>query len=288
MVSSLVFIFLLSLSSSNAVNYCCEGVIYSQPTPSRVSSVSRQLCDISSRAKCITNIVSLGTSYDCASESYECDSPDCTSCTTADSCNCPNNVNKDQPEFTRMVGEMRNIMFPVMGCIFGCMWVLVGFFIPKLPHLLVLCGVAMIDIVFGLFLIFLPSTVYLGLYFMLLGSFTILVVRNAQVVHGMILIGCGAFLGFLLIAGLTFISFNTTGSGPFIEILLAQVNNCGTQLNIVNFDYSYFNLPTRCENWALFVIFSLFLLFLVQPFAIFMVYYGTQRLGKQEGYEAVK
>jgi len=285
MVSSLVFIFLLSLSSSNAVNYCCKGRIYLDPTV--VPSVSRQLCDPSKRASCIIVTDQYGTSYDCAAKTYNCNPDYCTNCTITDSCNCPNNVNKDGPEFERMAGQMRSIMFPLMGCIFGCMLVLVGFFIPKLPHLLVLCGVAMIDIVFGLFLLFLPITVYLGFYFMILGSFTILVVRNAQVVHGMILIGCGAFLGFLMIGGLTFISFNA-GYGPFIENVVAQVGTCDKQLDIVNFYYSYYNLSTRCENWALFIIFSLFLLFLVQPFSIFMVYYGSQQLGKQEGYEAVK
>jgi len=223
-------------------------------------------------------------SYDCAASS-----PDLcvgtVKCCSTDNCNCPDGVHKTAQQVGDATGDMRKIMFPIMGLVFGLSWVALAFFINRIPHhVLTLTVISLIDVIFGIFLIFIPATAFLGLYFIALGAFSILVIRNGQPHQGMILIAVGSLLAFLVISGIVYV---VSGGGNIIDQVQGSVQSCEGNLHLQNVDESYWNLNTRCENWVLFTVFSVFLLFLLQPITLMNTFYIMYKIERQAEYNKV-
>jgi len=85
----------------------------------------------------------------------------------------------DDDGMTQEFGEMKKIMYPIMGVIFGVLWIILAFIGASLPHDILLIVVGLIDAIFGIFLIFLPVTTFLGLFYVAVGAFTIAVCRHS-------------------------------------------------------------------------------------------------------------
>jgi len=277
---------LLALSPSTAVQvqYCCVGTSTTDKTVEPPSLVMYE-CDRKNNVQCSSVDSTTGsvtvTRYSCV------DATPCTDgskCCSINNCNCPVGVHKTSNQVGDATGDMRKIMFPVMGLFLGLSWVVLVFIINIVPHVIMLTVVALINIVFGIFLIFIPVTTFLGLYFIALGAFSILVIRNGQPHQGMVLIAAGSFIAFLIIGGLTFVANNNN----IIDQVQASVANCENELHIENLDLSYWNLNTRCENWLLFTVFSVYLLFLVQPITLLNTFYMMYKIGNQQaGYSTI-
>jgi len=90
---------------------------------------------------------------------------------------------------------------------------------------------------------------------------------------------------FLLTGGLTVISFNSNATPVYFDRIADYIASCENNMNIVNFDNTYLNLNTRCENWALYVAFCTYLLFLVQPNAMIAIFFkkGTEEVHVHHG-----
>jgi glucose dehydrogenase len=164
---------------------------------------------------------------------------------------------------------MKKIMYPIMGMIFAVLWIVLAF-LGGGPVDIVLIVVGLIDAVFGIFLIFLPVTTYLGLYYILVGACSIAVARHgAGGDAGITFTLVVTVLIFFVTGGLTVFS----GTGNYINNIQSYVGNCENDMNIENWDWKYYGLDTRCENWALFIVFCVFLLFLVQPLGIIAAFF---------------
>jgi len=166
--------------------------------------------------------------------------------------------------------DMRRIMFPVMGMVLGISWVVLGFLANMLPHTLILIVVALVDAILGIFLIFTPSTTYLGLYYIALGAFTIAIIRHGFDRTGMAIVILGTIVAFLMTGGLTFVN----NQGDYFSQVDNEVNTCENDMDITDVANTYWNLDTRCENWMLFIMFSVFVLFLVQPVTLICAYFA--------------
>jgi len=177
-------------------------------------------------------------------------------------------------------GDMRRIMFPVMGMVFGVSWVILAILLSALPHAILLLALGLSDAVFGIFLIFLPVVATLGLFYTALGAFTIGVSRHgSNNPHLLTLVGVGAIVAFLLTGGLTLVSLDGSGGGDFFSRLEASVVTCENDLDITNYENQYWNLNTRCENWLLYTEFCVFLLFLLQPLTIIVAFFTRHSVG---------
>jgi len=99
---------------------------------------------------------------------------------------------------------------------------------------------------------------------------------------GLVFVITGSLVAFLVLGGITFIA-----DGNYVDKVASWVANCEQSMHIQNLDNSYWNLNTRCENWVLFNVFCVFLLFLVQPITLFNTFYMLYRVGRKEGYEVI-
>jgi len=174
-----------------------------------------------------------------------------------------------QDDMNHEFGEMRKIMYPVMGMIFGVLWIILAFIGVRLPLDIILIVVGLIDAIFGLFLIFLPVTTFLGLFYMAVGAFTIAVCRHSWGGdRGIDFLLALTIIIFLLTGGLTFIAYDGGLGRDYVSRVAGYTYlfNCDNDMNIYRDPGQ--GRSTRCENWAYFIAFSVFLLFLVQPIAL--------------------
>jgi len=247
--------------------YCCINGLTS-------ASIIQGQCLAPANTKCAT-LTNTATSpptiaYGCVDDTVQV-IPGAVSVCTTDFCNCPTDgtVHKTSTAVGWFFGDMRRIMYPLMGMIFAVLWVILAFFGGG-PVDIVLLIVAIIDVIFGILLIFLPVTTYLGLFYCALAALTIAVVKHdIGGKFGLIFVILLTCLIFLLTGGLTWIA----GGGDYFDAVASYPSQCMLDMNIVNWDNLYQNLDTRCENFALFIGFCVFLLFLVQPIALIALFF---------------
>jgi len=182
---------------------------------------------------------------------------------------------------------MRSIMYTVMGSILGVLWIVFAIILPMLPTILLLIF-GVIDAVLAYFLLFIPITHFLGLFFMALGAFTIATHHHSDP-YTFKFVAYGAIVGFLLIAGLTWVpgySNNITGHTNFLEFI--QPDPCVDSLGLATSapraagrypDPNLWGQPTRCENYLLWVVFCVYLLLLIQPFVILLAWRAATKVG---------
>jgi len=269
----LIVLFLCISVSQAVVRYCCYGT-----SP----AVTQRECLKPDNTKCISSpqtvLNSTITTYGCIGDSYTV--PSSASTCTIDFCNCPPEAHKTEVAVGWFFGEMRKIMYPIMGIIFAIIWIVLAF-IGGGPTEVLLLVVSIIDAIFGILLIFLPPTAYLGLFYVAIGAFTIAVVKHSiGGKFGLYFVIGLTILVFLLTGGLTWIA----GGGPFFEEVANSIGNCEDSMNIIDWDDAYWNLDTRCENFALFEGFCVFLLFLVQPIALLALFFQMSGGGHGGGH----
>jgi hypothetical protein len=172
-------------------------------------------------------------------------------------------------------------MYPVMGVIFGLLWVILAFIGASLPLDLLLLIIGLIDAIFGIFLIFIPITTFLGLFYMAVGAFTIAIARHAWGGDTGIdfLLGL-AIVVFLLTGGLTFVSHDWGRGDNYVNRMAGYAGYRGVPYfcdNDMNIDIRD-GRSTRCHTYSYFVTFCVYLLFLVQPIA--MIAAAFKRVGR--------
>jgi hypothetical protein len=257
MIKIAVLLFVISLGLTEAVRYCCTGS-YDSNNPFNAPNVNSITCPDNANAKCYSNNAPgnsqtyLGCANDSTTATYTCDD---------DNCNCPSGYNRDNdPVF----GDMRKIMFPVMGVIFGLLWVLLAFIGKRISANIMLIIIGIIDAIFGVFLIFLPVTTFLGLFYIAIGALSIAIARHYWGGHR----GIDFYLAlvtiiFLLTGGLTFVAFDWGLGRDYFNRVPTYIPGCDRDMNIYDSHTS-----TRCGNYAYFIAFCVYLLFLIQPIAL--------------------
>jgi membrane protein implicated in regulation of membrane protease activity len=271
----LVIFILFNISYVRAVvNYCCSGSNFNNQ-----NGLAFAQCNAPYNTRCVTNTLNNNSTvvYSCGSDDTQGQSCD------TDYCNCSDSVNKSVAGVQFFMAQMRRIMYPVMGVIFALIWVALAF-IGGGPIAIVLLVAGLIDALFGIFLIFLPVTTYLGLYYVLVGALTIAIARYAyqrsgkhnsdhhRYAHsrrGIEFVIALTVIIFFITGGLTVISYNTPAG--YFESINGFIGYCQPSMNLDSEDDG--GLTTRCENWALFTAFSVFLLFLVQPIALIALFH---------------
>jgi len=274
-IAILLFVFYLGYAQARS---CCTGT-WDSRDPRNFNSVSlTNLCpgdantcrtqrddssDPTSNLGCGNNDTSDPTNVDCNN----------------DNCNCPvgflnnapvpsNNIVNNNTTFTDPVfGDMRKIMYPIMGVIFGVLWIILAFVGSALPLAVLLYAVGFIDAIFGIFLIFIPITTFLGLFYMAVGAFTIAITRHRWGGDsGIDFLLALTIIIFLLTGGLTFVSFDWGQGRNYVDQRMGSyIFNCDPDMNISPNDGIRRPLSMRCGNYLYFVTFCVFLLFLVQP-----------------------
>jgi len=162
--------------------------------------------------------------------------------------------------------DMKKIMFPIMGVIFGVIWIVLAFVGASLPVDIILLIIGILDGLFGIFLIFLPVTTFLGLFYIAVGAFTITIARHSWGGdRGIDFVLALTVIIFLLTGGLTFVAFDFGGGADYFNRIRSYVPYCDSDMNINRNPGDY---SDRCGNYALFIAFSVFLLFLLQPIAL--------------------
>jgi len=281
-----IVLFLIYLGLAQAVNFCCRGTFDPNDPNDDFDDIERQNCPNAPSDVCISN-TDTSTSpnglqnLDCGNNSTGANRV----CST-DYCNCPqgflannpsvgNNTSPNDPIF----GSMKSIMYPVMGVIFGLIWIVLAFIGASLPLDIILLIIGLIDAIFGIFLIFIPITTFLGLFYMAVGAFTIAITRHAWGGDtGIDFLLALTIIIFLLTGGLTFVAFDWGRGYNFVDRLAAYTPfTCDNDMNLRRpGDLGY--RSTRCHNYAYFVTFSVFLLFLIQP--IGMIAAAFKRVGR--------
>jgi len=166
------------------------------------------------------------------------------------------------------LSEMKKIMFPIMGIIFGVIWIILAF-IGKFPYDIILLVIGILDALFGIFLIFLPITTFLGLFYLAVGALTITVARHSDRWggdKGIDFLLAVTTIIFLLTGGLTFVSYDWGAGKDYFNRIGDYVPFCDHDMNIIG--HGPGNYSDRCGNYALFIAFSVYLLFLLQPIAL--------------------
>jgi len=258
-------IFVISLGLAQAVRYCCTGSYDSNNGLSpNFNNIIGSTCPTDANAKCLSNAPSGSTftSLSCgddASIGIGC---------TDDYCNCPQGFQRS--DRIGQFGEMKKIMFPIMGVIFGVLWILLAFFGlgrsgKRFSSDLALTIIGLIDGIFGIFLIFVPVTTFLGLFYICIGALSIAIGRHYWGGNR----GIDFYLAltviiFLLTGGLTFVAFDSGYGRDYFNRIALYMPYCDSDMNISsNGGYS-----DRCGNYAYFVAFCVYLLFLIQPIAL--------------------
>jgi len=158
-------------------------------------------------------------------------------------------------------------MYPVMGVLFGLLWLILAFIGKRLPHRAILITIGLLDAILGIFLILLPVTTFLGLFYMAIGAFTIAISRHSWGGdRGIDFLLILTIIVFLLTGGLTFVAFDFGRGMDYINRIASYIPFCGQDMNIGGGS-------DRCDNYLLFVIFSVYLLFLLQPIALIAAAY---------------
>jgi len=204
---------------------------------------------------------------------YSCGCIAGATCCTGNNCNCPGSVHKTGYQIGLQAANMRNIMFPVLGMIFGLVWVLIAFLGPFFPHTIMVLVISICNAIFGVFLLFNPTTVYVGLYFIGLGAFGIAVVRHHHSHYPFATLAIFSFLGCLFISGLVIL----VQSAPMIEqlvgtVLVGNPTQCEQSMDLYNYANNYFGVNLRCENYLLWLVFVLFFILVLQPILILCAY----------------
>jgi len=271
-------IFLLSLIGlSQGIRYCCSGV---------APSVTQAICHpavYTGSSKCFTETtIPTAAVYGCSGDNLP--APSTAKTCTTDYCNCPPEAHKTVTTMGWFFGDMRKIMYPVMGILFAVIWIALAF-LGGGPVDAILMVVALIDAIFGIFLIFLPVTAYLGLFYVAIGAFTLAVSKHSLGGKaGMYFLIVMTIVIFLLTAGLTFIALSASAfASNYFDQIESYITSCEGDMNIINWELSYWNLDTRCENWALFTAFCVFFLFLVQPIALLELFFKKSGGGHDDG-----
>jgi hypothetical protein len=232
-------------------------------------------CPAGQNTRCFRNVPS-GTSQatvGCGGD----ETSNATDTCTKDNCNCPSG--NDPSVMDSVFGDMKKIMYPVMGMIFGVLWIILAFIGARLPLTIILIVVGLIDAIFGIFLIFVPITTFLGLFYIAVGAFTIAVSRHKWGGdHGIDFLLALTLIVFLLTGGLTFIAFDFGRGYNYIDRMASYIPSCDQDMNISPDSGELANRrSTRCGNYAYFVTFSVYLLFLIQPIA--MIAAAFKRVG---------
>jgi len=264
-------IFLLSLGIAQAVRYCCTGSYDDSNNDNGLSpnynNVFETECPTDTNARCLSNVPSGSTltSLSCAN-----DVTVGSGCTT-DYCNCPQGFQRSSGR-THQFGEMKKIMFPIMGVIFGVLWVLLAFLGigksgKRFSSDLLLTIIGLIDGIFGIFLIFIPVTTFLGLFYICIGALSIAIGRHYWGGNR----GIDFYLAltviiFLLTGGLTFVAFDYGYGRDYFNRIALYIPYCDSDMNISTDDDGGYS--DRCGNYAYFVAFCVYLLFLIQPIAL--------------------
>jgi len=272
-----VLVFCLNLCDSEVHN-CCVGSLRSDNQyPPGYEPVTQHECADDVADKCIADTQ---TSSGVTETVYRCGNASATGTITcsSDYCNCPPQARKSVSQVQANIGNMRSIMFPVMGIVFGLLWVVLAFLGAAIPATLLLLIVGLIDAVFGVFLIFLPVTAFLGLLYIALGAFKIAAARHFVGEKGFWFLVILTLITFFLTGGLTVIAWHGTMVADFVSRISDSVLTCERDLNIVDSDNEYWGVSTRCENYALFVVFCVFLLFLIQPIALLAAFFHRHKV----------
>jgi hypothetical protein len=254
------------LGLAQAVNFCCSGT-FDPNNPNNFNNIDREDCPNDSDDVCITRFDNTGSNGASRQNFLGCDdnSTGSNSVCVTDGCNCPPGF-LTTSYYDPVFGDMKSIMYPVMGVIFGLLWVVLAFIGASLPLDLILLIIGIIDAIFGIFLIFIPITTFLGLFYMAIGAFTIAITRHRWGGDtGIDFLLSISIIAFLLTGGLTFVAFDWGRGNNYINRMGAYTPfSCDNDMNLRrNGDYRY--TSTRCHNYAYFVTFSVFLLFLIQP-----------------------
>jgi len=175
-------------------------------------------------------------------------------------------VHKTVAQVGEVVNDMRSIMFPVLGFLFGIAWLVMAFFFKALPHGAILIINSIVVFVLGLFLLLLGRTAMIGLYFAAMAAVSVAVARGGSKKGAGVAAGLGG-LGFFILTGLVYII--APGTDMF-DTLAAYVGSCEADLGITLWkslhpDRPYHNLDTRCENYLLFLEFCIYVLILLMP-----------------------
>jgi len=274
LIPLLFFVFSVRVQS---IRFCCSGSL-GGTTPPTATSVQFQECPINQNTKCYTTTTVGITAYFCGDDSG-CSMAGTTCCST-EACNCPANVHKTTPQIQEIGSEMRSIMYPLLGMLVALVWIVAAVFMPSLPLKVVLLVFATLDCIFGIFLVFLPVSAYVGLFFTGIGAFTIAVAMHGQGNRvGLYSICILSLLGFFVLGGFV----NIVSGNPLYETVYSSIGNCENSMNIQNLDVSYFNVNTRCENWLLFILFDIFVLFLIQPLIMMAAFFTVSGGGSSGG-----
>jgi fumarate reductase subunit D len=284
-MKNIAIILFVLLGLTQAVKFCCSGT-FDPNNPNNFDGLSQPSCPDGTNAVCTTNTISGDPTNSSSLQNLACGSDSSTGSTcNTDYCNCPsgfntqninnnNNNNNNTTGRDPIFGSMKSIMYPVMGVIFGIVWVILAFIGSALPLDLLLFIVGFIDAVFGLFLIFIPLTTFLGLFYMAVGAFTIAITRHAWGGDtGIDFLLALTIIIFLLTGGLTFVAFDSGLGANYIDRMAAYTPFCDQDMDIYQNTRS-----TRCQNYAFFVTFCVFLLFLIQP--IGMIAAAFKRVGR--------
>jgi hypothetical protein len=285
-----IILFVIYLGIAQAVDFCCTGIW--NPNTSNYTLLKSTPCLPNANFRCVReNTSSSFQTLRCSDNSTGDD--DAFACTDGDNCNCPPGFFTNSPDnddddnsntpFDPIYGNMKSIMYPVMGVLFGLLWLILAFIGAALPLDLLLLIVGLIDAIFGIFLIFIPLTTFLGLFYMAVGAFTIAITRHAWGGDtGIDFLLALTIIIFLLTGGLTFVAFDAGRGDNYVNRMTgyAGLGNraapfwCDDDMNIDHND----GRSTRCHHYAYFVTFCVFLLFLVQP--IGMIAAAFKRVGR--------
>jgi len=255
----------LMWSAESLVTNCCAGTIYAGAAATS-NSMTYYQCPQGLTDACYTYNSTQSTTYGCTSSST------CSlySCCTLDNCNCPASgpsIHKDYLAMTEAAGNMRSIMFPVLGIPFAIAYLVIAIFLSGLPHGVLLTVSGLITFVLALFLLLLPGSAYFGLYFAALGALCIGATRATSKFAAMS-VAVLSVLGFFILTAVVYIF----SGGVLFESLIfttspaaVGTSYCEQSMNIVNLQGLYYNLNTRCENYLLFTLFCVYVLVLLQP-----------------------
>jgi hypothetical protein len=253
-VAIILFVIYLGFARAD-VDSCCIGTV--DPFDDNdMNDLVPTACPPGATDRCVMDRQSGVTNYFCGSDNttgtYTCGT---------DNCNCPSHIH--DPEY----GELKKIMYPVMGVIFGVLWVLLAFIGAALPVSIILIVVGLVDAILGIFLILLPLTTFLGLFYMAVGAFTIAVSRHSWGGDtGIDFLLALTVIVFLLTGGLTFVAFDFGFGDDYVNRIRGYVPFCARDMNLSDGG-------DRCGNYAYFVTFCVYLLFLIQPIAMIAAAY---------------
>jgi len=265
MTNIVIILFVLYFGFVQSARYCCTGSYDS--SNSLLDGVRQTECLADPADDFCLTVPGTGTTSNllCGSDTVTAG----TRCDT-DYCNCPTGFRRTDGN---TFGEMKKIMYPIMGMIFGVLWIILAFIGASLPLNIILIVVGLLDAIFGIFLIFVPITTFLGLFYIAIGAFTIAISRHSWGGdRGIDFLLALTIIVFLLTGGLTFVAFDFGGGRDYVNRMAGYVPFCDRDMNIDSV-----GLSTRCGNYALFVTFCVFLLFLIQPIA--MIAAAFKRVG---------